>query len=195
MKILIGLGNPGSKYNETRHNIGFTIIDSFANAYSFPTWKKQFDAYISTHTLSYIDPTTKTTKSEKVAIAKPQTFMNLSGKTVQALKTFYKSPSEDVIVIHDELSLPFGTVRCKRNGGHAGHNGLRDISSRIGSEYHRLRFGINRPPEGWDTANYVLAKWNKDEQTSLQTYVDHSIDMLYSWCFEGIDITMNRFHQ
>ena len=195
MKILIGLGNPGSKYTETRHNIGFRVIDEFAHIYSFPPFKKQFDAHISTHTLTFMNDATKANTSEKIVVAKPQTFMNLSGKTVQALTTFYKVPLEDIIVIHDELSLPFGTVRCKRKGGHAGHNGLRDISSRIGAEYHRLRFGINRPPQGWDTANYVLAKWTKEENESLAALTNSCVDMLHSWCFEGIDTTMNRFHQ
>ena len=189
MKILIGLGNPGNKYTGTRHNIGFRIIDHFASYHYFPSFKKQFHGLVSTKKIE------RNNSSQKIVLVQPQTFMNLSGKTVQSLLSFFKEPIENVIVIHDELSLPFGTLRCKRNGGHAGHNGLRDISAKVGSNYPRLRFGINRPPAGWDTANYVLAKWTKDENAQLDSSLDEAIEMLYFWCFEGIDKTMNIYHQ
>ena len=194
MKVIIGLGNPGSKYEETRHNIGFKIIDSFANRYFFPSFKKDFHAFISSGSIHHQDVSGQNA-SHKIIVVKPQTFMNLSGKTVQSMKTFYKLQIEDMIIVHDELSLPFATLRCKRNGGHAGHNGLRDISSKIGTNYHRLRFGIGRPPAGWDTASYVLAKWTKNENDALVTNIDRAVDMLHSWCFDGIEKTMNSFHQ
>jgi PTH1 family peptidyl-tRNA hydrolase len=189
MKIIIGLGNPGSKYTGTRHNIGFRIIERFAKQYYFPTLKKQYHGLVSTKSLEC------NSKSQKIVIVQPQTFMNLSGKTVQSILSFFKIPLEDIIVVHDELSLSFGTLRCKRSGGHAGHNGLRDISAKVGTNYQRLRFGINRPPQGWDTANYVLAKWSKEEASQLDSHIDLAVEMLYSWCFEGIDNTMNIYHQ
>lgn len=194
MKVIFGLGNPGNKYDETRHNIGFKIIDSFANRYLFPSFKKDFHAFISSTSIHHKDLSGQEI-SQKIIVVKPQTFMNLSGKTVQSMKTFYKLQPEDMIVVHDELSLPFGTLRCKRSGGHAGHNGLRDISNKIGVNYHRLRFGVGRPPSGWDTANYVLAKWTKSESETLSVNIDRAVDMLHSWCFDGIETTMNTFHQ
>jgi PTH1 family peptidyl-tRNA hydrolase len=190
MKVIVGLGNPGSKYNETRHNIGFKIIDAFQSHYNISlASKKQYQALLYMGNIQFQD------MSEKIILVKPQTFMNLSGKTVQAITTFFKLKTEDMIIIHDELSLPFGTVKCKRSGGHAGHNGLRDISGKIGSNYHRLRFGVNRPPAGWDTANYVLAKWTKSEKEQLPSHIDRSVDILHSWCFDGIEKTMNHYHE
>ncbi|MCB9670404.1 MAG: aminoacyl-tRNA hydrolase [Alphaproteobacteria bacterium] len=166
MHLVVGLGNPGRQYADTRHNAGFLVVDRLAERWGASLGKRQFKADVGQARIG----------SVPAVLCKPQTFMNLSGEAVVSLRGYYKSENRDVLVIHDDVELPFGDVRVKSGGGHGGHNGLRDISKRIGADYGRVRFGVGRPPEGWDTADFVLAKWSGDESRQLDEVVDRAAD-------------------
>ena len=153
MKLIVGLGNPGEKYAHTRHNAGFWVVDAVAEQHNFPAFQKKFEGLISKGKIA----------GEDAVLLKPQTFMNLSGGSVQAAVAFYKLALADVWVLHDELDLPVGTVKTKQGGGSAGHNGLKDITKRMGADYHRVRIGISHPRDAedeavryMDVADYVL---------------------------------------
>lgn len=146
MQILVGLGNPGNKYANNRHNIGFMALDGLAAAHGFTPWRRKFQAQISEGRLS----------NEKILLLKPQTFMNLSGQSVGEAAHFYKATAQDVTVFHDELDLAPGQLKVKQGGGHAGHNGLRSLHAHIGDAYQRVRLGIGHPGRKDLVANYVL---------------------------------------
>lgn len=157
MRLLVGLGNPGGKYERNRHNIGFMALDRIADNHGFSPWKSKFQAEISEGRLG----------SEKVLLLKPQTFMNLSGQSVGEAMRFYKLEPGDVTVLHDELDLAPGKVRVKQGGGHAGHNGLRSIHSHIGDTYGRVRLGIGHPGRKELVSAYVLHDFAKADETWL----------------------------
>ena len=185
MYLIVGLGNPGKKYNETRHNIGFDVVTDLANSWSgSEPNKKSFGSLVSDCSI----------KNQNTILALPQQFMNRSGQPVASLKGYYKIPNDNIIVVHDDLDLESGVVRCKRKGGHGGHNGLRDIIKHIGNDFLRIRVGIGRPPEGWETANYVLGRWNSKEIETLEQMKDESIRAIESILQDGIDATMNKFN-
>ena len=158
MKLFVGLGNPGKKYTNNRHNIGFMALNQIANDHSFSPWKNKFQGQITDGKLG----------DEKVILLKPETFMNLSGQSVSETIKFYKIKIEDIIVFHDELDLAPAKLRVKISGGHAGHNGLRSIHQHIGADYHRVRMGIGRPGHKDRVANYVLSDFAKNDQNWLQ---------------------------
>jgi len=152
--LIIGLGNPGAAYKHTRHNVGFMAVDFLAG--SDAKWKKEKDA-LTVHMDS---------SGHKIVIAKPQTFMNNSGVSAQALMNFYKVPIENLVVIHDDMDLKVGSVREKVGGGSAGHNGIKSIDNHVGKEYNRIRIGIGHPRDvnlPMDPADWVLGKFSKDE--------------------------------
>lgn len=151
MKLFVGLGNPGAKYAGNRHNIGFMAVDRIAADHGFSPWRKAFQGLVSEGRLG----------SEKVALLKPETFMNLSGQSVQAALAFWKLPLADVTVFHDELDLAPGKLRLKQGGGHAGHNGLRSIHGHLGEAYARVRLGIGHPGHKDAVAAYVLHDFAK----------------------------------
>lgn len=157
MKLFTGLGNPGPKYAGNRHNIGFMALDRIASDHGFGPWRKAYQGLVSEGRLG----------GEKVALLKPETFMNLSGQSVRAAMTFWKLTPEDLIVFHDELDLAPGKCRVKQGGGHAGHNGLRSIHSHIGDAYGRVRLGIGHPGHKDAVAHYVLHDFNKADQDWL----------------------------
>ena len=157
MLIFAGLGNPGSKYAQNRHNIGFMALDHIASDYNFGPWKQKFQGQISEGRLG----------SERVLLLKPATFMNLSGQSVGEAMRFYKLNPKDVTVLHDELDLVPGKVRVKTGGGHAGHNGLRSIHQHIGEAYRRVRIGIGHPGRKELVAQYVLQDFAKADQNWL----------------------------
>ena len=157
MKLIVGLGNPGPKYAANRHNIGFMALDRLADDHGFGPWKSRFQGLINEGRLG----------ETRVALLKPQTFMNLSGQSVGEAMRYLKLTPDDVIVLHDELDLAPGKCRVKKGGGHAGHNGLRSIHQHIGAEYHRVRLGIGHPGHKDRVAAYVLADFAKAEQDWL----------------------------
>ncbi len=161
MFLLVGLGNPGSEYAYTRHNMGFQAVDAIVRRFSFNGWKKACKGQIATGEIA----------GEKVVLLKPETYMNLSGESVLSALSFYKLKPEDVIVFHDELALPVGKVKVKRGGSAAGHNGIKNIDSHIGANYQRVRIGVDQN-RAMDTADYVLGKPSKEDQKMLDDVIE-----------------------
>lgn len=171
MKLLVGLGNPGSQYANNRHNIGFMLLDRLAENWRLPAWREKFSGLFAG----------ADARGEKLLLLKPQTMMNLSGKSVAACANFYKIPPEDVIVIHDELDLPLGRLRVKQGGGNGGHNGLRSIDATYGKDYWRVRLGIGHPGHKDRVTGHVLGNFARDEQPLLDDVLDtacQNIDLL-----------------
>lgn len=162
MHLIVGLGNIGEKYQLTRHNVGFLVIDEMT--------KK-----LTTSNINKSNFKADVFKAGYNLFAKPKTYMNLSGEAVHAIKEYYKIDNENIIVIHDDLDLPFGAVKFKIGGGHGGHNGLKSIDSYIGKEYTRVRIGIGKPLDKEDVANYVLSNFSKEELNQLEGIISHTI--------------------
>jgi len=160
MTLFVGLGNPGSQYEETRHNIGFKVIDTLISDLNARDVSKT-----SFHGKLY--------RTSQALFLKPTTYMNLSGKSVLPVKQFFKVELEDVIVIHDDIDLPFGAVRFKKGGGHGGHNGLKSIDSHLTKEYIRVRIGVGKPEHKSQVADYVLHDFSSDEQKVLGRLIEH----------------------
>jgi peptidyl-tRNA hydrolase, PTH1 family len=158
MKLLVGLGNPGARYRMNRHNIGFLAVERIAADHGFGPWKKAFSGLVAEGRLG----------DEKVVLLKPDTFMNLSGQSVQAAMAYHKLPLADVIVFHDELDLAPSKMRLKQGGGHAGHNGLRSVHAHLGDGYGRVRLGIGHPGHKDLVAGYVLHDFAKADQDWLE---------------------------
>ena len=180
MHLIVGLGNIGEKYQLTRHNIGFLVIDEMTK---------------SLNTSNINNPTFHSTllKSGYSLFSKPTTYMNNSGMAVHAIKEYYKVDLENIIVIHDDLDLPFGAVRFKIGGGHGGHNGLRSLDSHIGKEYIRVRIGIGKPSDKADVANYVLSDFSKDELNKLTDIISHVIKAIETLKVEDIEQVKTKF--
>jgi PTH1 family peptidyl-tRNA hydrolase len=186
MHLVVGLGNPGKRYALTRHNAGFMAVDTLSSRTGADCSRSQFGALVDRTDVS----------SNPVVLAKPQSFMNRSGQPVASLKGYYKVDAEQVVVIHDELDLPFGTVKVKLGGGHGGHNGLRDIMKHFsGKDFVRVRVGVSRPPPGWDVANYVLAPWTGDEQDQLEDVMRRAADAVEVIVSDGAKSAMNQINQ
>ncbi len=157
MKLLVGLGNPGGKYAQNRHNIGFMAVDRIADDHGFGGWKSKFQGQINEGRLG----------GDKIILLKPETFMNRSGQSVGEAMRFYKLDPEDVIVLHDEIDLAPAKVKCKTGGGHAGHNGLRSVHGHIGEAYGRVRLGVGHPGHKDAVPGYVLRDFPKADQDWL----------------------------
>ena len=162
MRLLVGLGNPGSAYANNRHNVGFMALDAIAERYNFSSWRKRFQGLAAEGTLD----------GEKVIALKPNTYMNLSGQSVGEAARFFKFSPDDVIVIYDEIELTPGKVRVKRGGGSAGHNGIKSIDAHIGKEYWRARLGVGRPAGAGDVSNHVLQNFAKADMEWLGPFLD-----------------------
>lgn len=165
--IVVGLGNPGPNYSSNRHNIGQLVLDELA---------KKFSTSFSSHRTSAQVAEFKLVGGAKIILAKSNGYMNQSGGPVAALLKFYSLETDRLIVIHDELDLEFGDIRTKFDGGHAGHNGLRDISAKCGTGYHRVRFGIGRPPGSQPVADFVLSNFAKEERAELPVLIEHAVE-------------------
>jgi len=174
--LVVGLGNVGKEYDQTRHNVGFMCIDAFAETNDFDKWieKKDFKAFFTSGTLG----------DTRVIAIKPTTLMNLSGQAVQAAVSFYKIAPERVIVIHDELDIPFGQIRTRVGGSSAGHNGIKSVTSVIGEGYGRIRVGIGpKMPEQIDSADFVLGRFSKDQQAQLPALARETNAILSEYIF------------
>ena len=161
MLLVVGLGNPGTKFANNRHNIGFMAVDEVVRRYSFSTFREKFQSEMAEGNIA----------GEKILAMKPTTYMNGSGRSVQAAAVFYKLAPEDIIVIHDEIDLAGGKVRVKRGGGHAGHNGLRSIHEHIGANYARVRLGVGHPGDKAKVAGHVLKDFAKSERDWVERLV------------------------
>jgi len=179
MYLISGLGNPGDKYRNTRHNIGFLVIDKITENLSTTNINNSnFQAIVQ--------------KNFSNLYVKPQTFMNLSGESILSIVEYYNIPDENIIIVHDDLDLPFGAVKFKVGGGHGGHNGLRSIDSHVGKNYIRIRVGIGKPENKNDVANYVLSNFSKEEFIELNDIINHiikSIDALKKLPLEEVKST------
>ena len=182
--IVAGLGNPGPTYQWTRHNAGFLFLDRLAHLNDFSVSKKAFSALSGEWTFA----------GHRLILLKPQTFMNLSGNAVMQALQFHKLPISNLVVIHDELDLQYGSVRFKYGGGHGGHNGLRSIKENLGQgDFIRLRIGIGKSPHG-DTTGHVLGKFSPDQLESLPQVLDGSIEMFKVMLKEGLPKSMSMFN-
>lgn len=186
MKLIIGLGNPGSKYQSTRHNIGFLALDAIASRYDISISLKGFDALYGKGKISGVP----------VLLAKPQTFMNISGASTKKLVDYFKIELEDIIVVHDDIDLPFNSIRLKAGGGHAGHKGLISIIDELGDpSFFRVRIGIGKPPDRFIVERYVLEQFTNDEVKFLPeitTRVNNAVAMILS---SGIQAAMNQYNE
>jgi PTH1 family peptidyl-tRNA hydrolase len=181
MKAIVGLGNPGNQYAGTRHNIGFMVIERLAQQYNAPAPKSRFKSLVTEISIG----------SEKVILLKPQTYMNLSGDAVRLMGTWYKLYADEILVVLDELDLPFGTLRVRERGSAGGHNGLTSVIQQLGTnEFPRLRVGIGR---GRSSATaQVLSKFSNQEQQELPFVIDNAVDACQIWVTEGAVPAMNR---
>lgn len=176
--LIVGLGNIGKQYDGTRHNIGFDCVDDFARRNEFPGWveKKDLKAIVATHTLA----------DTRVILAKPTTLMNLSGEAVQAVVHFYKISPDQILVVHDELDIPFGQIRTRVGGSDAGHNGVKSIISNIQENFGRVRIGIGpKTPEQIDSADFVLQKFDKKEQEQIPALTREVSAILSEWVYNS----------
>lgn len=180
-KLIVGLGNPGPKYSWTRHNAGFMVLDELARRAGIAVSRKTFSGFFGEGTY----------RGERLLLLKPQTFMNLSGRSVNPALHFHRLSLQDLIVIHDDLDIPFGRVKLKDGGGHAGHNGLRSLMQELGGgQFARIRVGVGRPLHG-DAADYVLSPFTRDEQVILPRIVDGAVDILELLLAEGLPKAMS----
>lgn len=186
--LVVGLGNPGPQYELTRHNAGFLVADLLA---------ERVGGKLKAHRASgnRADVLEGRLAGAAVVLAKPRSYMNESGGPVSSVARFYKIPAENVIVIHDELDLPFATLRLKRGGGEGGHNGLRSTTSALGTkDYVRVRFGIGRPPGRQDPADYVLREFATAEHKELEFLIDRAADAVETILTDGLEAAQNRWN-
>jgi PTH1 family peptidyl-tRNA hydrolase len=187
MWLIIGLGNPGEEYVQTRHNMGFQCVATFAKRNNLEFSTKRSQARIAEGMVA----------GTRVAVAKPFTFMNLSGQAVVGLKQWYKINAEsDLIIVYDDIDLPFGTLRLRERGSAGTHNGMRSIVGQLGNQnFRRIRVGVGAPPPGWELANHVLGRFTRDEQQQIPAICDRTADALDLIVREGFVTAMNRYNQ
>lgn len=182
--LIVGLGNPGRAHRDNRHNIGFMALDRLATRHGIDLKRVQNRAIVGSGRI----------RDRAVILAKPQTFMNLSGEAVGPLMNYYRVPPSRLLVIYDELDIPFGVIRLREKGSAGGHNGMRSIIQQVGHEFARLRLGIGRPPGRMDPAAYVLQDFGRDELPIVAEMLSTAIKAVESFILDGIDLTMSRFN-
>jgi PTH1 family peptidyl-tRNA hydrolase len=183
--LLIGLGNPGREYRDTRHNVGFMLIDRLIVRLNARGMKVQSKAIV----------TTAAYESRKLILAKPQTYMNLSGQSAHGLLSFYRLPMDNMLVAHDDLDIPFGTIRIRPKGGPGGQGGMASTIQQLGTkDFPRLRIGIGRPPGRMDPAAYVLQDFSREEVKLLSEIVDRAADAALTFVVEGLNAAMNQYN-
>lgn len=179
--LLIGLGNPGRKYRETRHNLGFRVLDRLAEVHGFKIGKKRFKAKYAIVELF----------GKKICCIEPQDFMNLSGEVVDSFWNYYKVKGEDVLVVHDDIDLPVGKLRLSLGAGHGGHNGIRSIHEWVYTKnFYRLRLGVGRPPSHMDPADYVLGKFDDAELPVVEDVVRGAVELVEVFYTKGPEIAL-----
>ena len=186
MKLIVGLGNPGTEYRDTRHNVGFMVADALAARWRVPDqWREKFEALQVKTTVG----------GEAIVLAKPLTFMNLSGQAVQALAGFYKIDPADVFVVTDDVALPLGRLRARREGGAGGHNGLKSIIQHLSTPlFPRMRVGVGRGDNGRDLSDHVLGRFEAAERDTVSAAVLRAADATEVFISEGIERVMNAFN-
>lgn len=183
--LIVGLGNPGREYVQTRHNIGFMLVDRVCQRLNARAMKIQSKAIVISAQHA----------EKKIILAKPQTFMNLSGQAVQGLVHFYKLPLDHILLAHDDLDLPFATIRIRPGGGAGGQKGIRSTIEHLGTkDFARLRIGIDRPPGHMDPAAYVLQDFSSKEMETVSATLDRAVDAALAWVSAGLNNAMNQFN-
>lgn len=183
MKLVVGLGNPGSRYAGTRHNVGFAVMDYLAAGVGVGPWRRRFQAQLAECPDG----------AETLLLVKPETFMNLSGQSVRQAMDFYKLPAEALVVVCDDIALPLGKLRIRPAGSHGGHNGLRDIEAHLGSnEYARLRIGVGAPD--FEAVDHVLGRFRPSEQPVMEEAIARAAAAVLVWSREGVEASMNQYN-
>ena len=185
MKLVAGLGNPGSRYAATRHNVGFRVIEVLAARYGVTRSRSRFEGEVAEVTLG----------GQAVLLLQPQTYMNRSGRSVLAARDFYKLDATDILVVCDDFNLPLAKLRLRPKGSAGGQKGLQDIIRCLGGEHvPRLRIGIGPPPPNWDVADYVLSRFAEEEQPVINAAVVRATDAVAAWVIDGLENCMNQFN-
>jgi PTH1 family peptidyl-tRNA hydrolase len=185
-RLIAGLGNPGTQYDQTRHNIGFMVVDRLSEAYTIPLNYKKFKAAYGVGTIADVD----------VILVKPLSYMNKSGFPLRQVANYFKIAPADMMIIHDDLDLDWESIKIKISGGHGGHKGLRSIMEAFGTGYfQRIRVGIGRSSEGIRVVDYVLSRFNRTEQKHLETVLARATEAVISVLCEGPQAAMNVFHR
>ena len=183
--LVVGLGNPGKEYQNNRHNVGFKFVEAIAESVASDSFRKMSGV---AEVLSFFE------NNQKIILAKPQTFMNLSGRAVRFLIDFYKIPIQKVLVFHDDIDLPFGRVKIKQGGGNGGHNGLKSIDNLAGVEYWRVRVGVGRPQEKSMVVDYVLGNFSRDEMNrifEIEKIITETLSILFSNKIKNLENLIN----
>jgi PTH1 family peptidyl-tRNA hydrolase len=184
-RALVGLGNPGSQYAETRHNVGFMVLDRLRQRWGWPQWKNK-----GNH-----EAVSGRRGDLQVFLCKPMTYMNLSGQAVNAMRRQTPLEVPEILCIVDDFALPMETLRLRASGSAGGHNGLKSLIAELGGQnFPRLRMGIGPVPSGWDPANFVLGRFQSGEREALERMLERTCDCLECWLEHGIQTTMNRFN-
>ena len=185
MYLIAGLGNPSKTYEGTRHNVGFSMIDALADAFQIDVTTKKHKAIVGRGVI----------EGMKVILAKPQTYMNLSGESIREIADFYKIDPENMIIIYDDISLDVGRLRIRKKGSAGGHNGIKNIIAHLGTDvFPRIKVGVGEKPQGWDLADYVLSKYSKEEQQALREASDNVIGAVKLMVLDNIDAAMNQYN-
>ena len=186
MYLIVGLGNPGKQYENTRHNVGFDAVDLLVDEYRVPSSGKQHKAMYGKGVIA----------GQKVILAKPLTYMNLSGESVRALVDYYKiDPEEELIVIYDDISLEPGKIRIRKKGSAGGHNGIKNIIAQLGTQnFQRIKVGVGEKPKGWDLADYVLGHFSKEDQAKMDEAFKDAADAAEMILDKGMDAAMNHYN-
>lgn len=185
MKLIVGLGNPGSRYRATRHNLGFMIVDALAERWHISVGGRRHEAELGTGEIVGV----------RTVLAKPQTFMNASGESIAKLRRLYRLDPPDILAVYDDLDLPLGKVRLRGDGGAGGHNGVASLIGVLGKGFPRLRIGIGRPPGGADPVGFVLEAFSPAELPSVEDAIGRAADGAESWLRDGIEATMNSVNR
>ncbi|MEG0707548.1 MAG: aminoacyl-tRNA hydrolase [Cellulosilyticaceae bacterium] len=185
MKLIVGLGNPGMQYAATRHNIGFEAIDTIAELHNISVNKSKFKALVGEGTID----------GERVVLMKPQTYMNLSGESVSACRSWYKIANEDIIIIYDDVSLAVGQMRIRKTGSAGGHNGIKSIIGQLGTDiFPRVKVGVGEKPIGWDLADHVLGRFSDEEIKEIAPKLKDVSKAVETMVSKGVDTAMNRYN-
>ncbi|MEW2403332.1 aminoacyl-tRNA hydrolase [Streptomyces sp. NPDC046862] len=187
--LIVGLGNPGPGYAMNRHNVGFMVADLLAERIGGKFKRAKAQAQVVEGRVGPAGPA-----SRRVILAKPMSYMNLSGGPVNALRDFYKVPVANVVAVHDELDIDYGTLRLKLGGGDNGHNGLKSMTKAMGADYHRVRFGIGRPPGRMQVADFVLKDFSSAERKELDYFVDRTADSVECLVTEGLERAQSAYN-
>ena len=187
MFLIVGLGNPGKQYEHTRHNIGFDVMDALAEKYNISISEKKHKALCGKGVINGV----------KVVLAKPQTYMNLSGESVAELVNYYKmDPEEEMIVIYDDISLAPGNLRIRKKGSAGGHNGIKNIIANLGTDkFQRIKIGVGEKPKEWDLADYVLSPFSREERAAVDEAIGHAAKALELMLNDETDAAMNEYNR